>query len=107
METRSTLQPGERGTKELVERYGDQLVCVRYRYDVQRRRRVKTVELIVDEKPWTPRPTDEVWIQVGVDERGLQQQIRQMGGTWDAGRRRWRLTFSAVQALHLEDRMDP
>jgi len=51
MRTRLTLQPGQSGTKELVEQYGDRLVCVRYRYDATRRRRFKTVELIVEEAP--------------------------------------------------------
>ncbi len=33
MKTRLDLKPGQRGTKKLSELYGDQLVCVRYRYD--------------------------------------------------------------------------
>ena len=33
METRVTLQPGDKGTKKLVRKFGDQLLCVRYRYD--------------------------------------------------------------------------
>ena len=31
------------------------LVCVRYRYDEQARKRFKTVELIVEEVDWEPR----------------------------------------------------
>jgi hypothetical protein len=31
MEVKVTLKPGQNGTKRLVEHYGDQLVCVRYR----------------------------------------------------------------------------
>jgi len=38
----------------MVETYGDQLVCVRYRYDAERKRRYKTVELIIDEVNWQP-----------------------------------------------------
>ncbi len=37
------------GTKKLLAQYGKRLVCVRYRYDEERRERYKTVELIVDE----------------------------------------------------------
>ena len=54
MIVRQKLNPGEKGTKKMVETYGDQLVCVRYRYDVQRKRRYKTVELIVDVVQWQP-----------------------------------------------------
>lgn len=53
MRTRLTLAPGANGTKKLMERYGTRLVCVRYRYDDERRRRIKTVELIEEESPWT------------------------------------------------------
>jgi hypothetical protein len=44
---RLKLKPGQKGTKALVEKYGDALVCVRYRYDETSRTRIKTVELIV------------------------------------------------------------
>jgi hypothetical protein len=33
METRLSLAPGQNGTKKLLARYGERLVCVRYRYD--------------------------------------------------------------------------
>ena len=54
MKARLTLQPGQDGTRKLVEEYGDRLLYVRYRYDPVRKRRVKTVELIVEEVPWAP-----------------------------------------------------
>ena len=50
MVTRLKLKPGQKGTKALVEKYGDALVCVRYRYDETSRTRLKTVELIVERK---------------------------------------------------------
>ncbi len=33
MEISKTLQPGEMGTKGFLNKYGNQLVCVRYRTD--------------------------------------------------------------------------
>ena len=33
-----------------MEKYGDALVCVRYRYDEASRTRINTVELIVEKK---------------------------------------------------------
>jgi hypothetical protein len=47
------LRPGQRGTKQLLAQYGDRLICVRHRYDAQRRKRLKTVELLVAERDWT------------------------------------------------------
>jgi hypothetical protein len=54
MKTRLTLTPGQPGTKNLVEQYGDDLVCIRYRYDDKLRQRVKTVELIIERVAWEP-----------------------------------------------------
>lgn len=53
MRAQVTLQLGRRGTKKLHDRYGDQLVRVRDRYDAVRQRRLKTVALIVEEIPCT------------------------------------------------------
>ncbi len=52
MRTRLHLKPGQKGTKQLLSQYGDSLVCVRYRYDAQRKKRVKTGEIIVAERDW-------------------------------------------------------
>lgn len=38
--------PGSKGTLREWEKYGDELVCVRYRYD-ENGMRIKTVELVV------------------------------------------------------------
>src|SRR3990167_7220516 len=54
------LKPGQKGTKQLLAQYGDRLICVRYRYDAQRKKRFKTVELLVAERDWQPpRPRSE------------------------------------------------
>jgi hypothetical protein len=52
MRVRLKLKPGQRGTKHLSRQYGDRLVCVRYRYDEETKKRYTTVELIVAEEPW-------------------------------------------------------
>lgn len=52
MSTLSGTCPGQRGTKKLVAQHGDRLICVRYRYDEQKRKQYKMVELIVEETDW-------------------------------------------------------
>ncbi len=54
MKTKLNIKRGERGTKKLSDKYGDRLVCVRYRYDPVRMKRYKTVELIEEETEWKP-----------------------------------------------------
>lgn len=39
------LKPGMKGTKRLVEKYGDSLLCVRYRYDARVSGNVKMTHL--------------------------------------------------------------
>ena len=36
MDVKSTIRPGQNGSKRYTRQYGDQLVCVRYRYDKRR-----------------------------------------------------------------------
>jgi len=52
MRANKKLLPGQPGTKKLLEKYGEKLVCVRYRYDNLRHKRIKTVELIEEEISW-------------------------------------------------------
>jgi hypothetical protein len=54
MRVRLVRRPGQHGTGAYVKQYGDLLVCVRYRYDAQAKRRYKTIEIIVEEGPWEP-----------------------------------------------------
>jgi hypothetical protein len=107
MRTRLKLKPGQDGTKKLAAQYGDQLVCVRYRYDDEKRKRYKTVELIVDEAPWNPKlKGDEmVGVRVELGEAGLRVRVKQAGGVWDGTRKVWRLRYKQVLALGLEDRV--
>jgi len=49
MPTYFHLKPGQKGTKQYVEKYGDALVGVRYRYDKARGLLLKTVELVIEE----------------------------------------------------------
>lgn len=105
MKTRLTLKPGQNGTKKLLDCYGDRLVCVRYRYDVQERKRYKTVELIVDAADWEPPLDSIVHIRVGLDEADLRRQIKRARARWDMGKKLWELSYGQVKALNLQDRI--
>ena len=52
---RTASQAGAEGTKQLLAQYGDRLICVRYRYDARRKKRLKTVEFVVAERDCEPR----------------------------------------------------
>jgi hypothetical protein len=110
MRTLFHLKPGQKGTKQLLTQCGDRLVCVRYRYDAQRKKRFKTVELIVAEREWEPPPPRVaadtiVGVRVGFAEVELREQVKQAGGKWNRTRKVWELRCERVVALKLEARM--
>ncbi len=120
MRTTKTLKPGQKGTKELLTRFGPSLLYVRYRYDEDRRERVKTVE-IVERKSRGGEAADRglrtagvraavvasrrVALRIGWQGRGLQQQVKAAGGRWDANRRVWMLQKDAAERLDLMRRV--
>ena len=112
MRTRLTLHPDQDGAKQLRERYGEQLVCVRYRYDEATKERWKTVELIIEKTAWEPsRPKWQadtlVALQVAAQEREVRQQVKTAGGKWNPKEVVWELPYGQAVALGLTDRIVP
>ncbi|WP_239031691.1 hypothetical protein [Geomonas diazotrophica] len=109
MKTQAHLKPGQKGTKRLVAKYGQALLCVRYRYDRVRGVRLKTVELVLEEKAW-PMPTRHgdtavVALQVAYTERALREKLKAAGARWDPVEKVWRVSFSSIQGTELEARV--
>ena len=113
---RLNLRPGDNGTKKLIEKYGEKLVCVRYRYDQEQGNRYKTVEMIEEVVPWhaveskanvetKPAPTDRFGIRVGYEETGLRDQVKQIGGIWRPQHKLWEMSYAQIEALGLQDRI--
>ncbi len=111
MKTRVSLRPGDKGTRQLVQKYGERLVCVRYRYDPKTRIRYKTVELIEDARPYVPENSAkyfaEVAVRVGFQEEALRARIKALGGRWDPQNKVWKIRFKDALDLGIEDRIPP
>jgi len=103
------LKPGQKGTKRLVEQYGEALLCVRYRYDESRRARFKTVEIIVEERPWQPpfrfRDGDIAPIEVEFSETELREKLRKMRAKWDPNEKVWLVPYRLIRGTELESRI--
>jgi hypothetical protein len=97
------LSIGQRGTARWLERFGEKLVCVRYREDPRTGKRFTTVELIVDAR--APKAGTHFLVEVKIQETGLRQRIKEHGGRWDQNRKLWRVSYEAIQALNLENRV--
>jgi hypothetical protein len=112
MKAEKTLLPGEPGTKKLVKQYGEDLVCVRYRYDAERNLTIKTVELVVDRRPRRKHPqyipkNKRMPLRVEYGEVEIGRRIRAAGGTWNREEQVWKLAYHKVLELGLHDRLIP
>lgn len=102
-----TMWPAQAGAVKLTRRYGDALVCVRYRHDPDGQTRYTTVELVVEAAPIQRRPTDRtiVCVQIKFTESKLRENARQQGANWDAKARLWRMPMGAARKLGIVDRI--
>ena len=104
------IPAGRPGTKKLVEQYGDSLVCARYRYDPDLKRMTKTVEILIEERPWEPgkgRIPPNKWmpLRVGFEETVVRKLVKSAGGKWNPEHKYWLLPYREVMALGLKNRM--
>lgn len=100
------------GTKKLVARYGERLVCARYLYDETRSRRLKTVELVIEEVPWHGRARkprrndhDRVGVRVAWDEADLRIAVNKAGGIWRPRQKLREMPCNAVRTLGIGHRV--
>ena len=107
MKTRLILKPGQRGTKSLSEKYGDALLCVRFRYDAESRQRLKTVELIVERSEWTPPPPQYaadtlVPLRIEAFDMPMRSRARAAGGRWNPEKQLWFVKYGKIAGTALE-----
>jgi hypothetical protein len=117
MDVIKKMKPGEPGTKRIHAKYGEQLVCVRYRHDKQNHRRVTTIELIVDTGFYLPESNASsllgyqnnnrnVFVRIDYKEAELRRIIKSAGGKWDPVTKRWVLRYRDAEKLQLYERIE-
>ena len=82
---------------------------MRYRYDIARRKRIKTVELIVEEVEWQPRrfkPETIVGVRVRRGETELAGSVKRARGIWNRSKRLWEVRYDRALKLGLADRIE-
>lgn len=118
MDVVKTLQPGKNGTKRFVERYGDDLVAVRYRQDAESHLSFTTVELIVERKkrpiqkladttPHQEHNQQTVAVRVFFREEELRSMIKKAGGIWNSEKKAWLIPYGYAVELGLQKRIIP
>lgn len=96
----ATTQPG---AIKLARRYGDALVCVRYRHDADGRHRYTTVELVVEKAPIVHRPNPIVAVQLATHETALHDKAFMLGAQWNGKIRLWFMTRNTAKKLGVLD----
>lgn len=102
------LSAGQPGTKGMVQKYGEDLVCVRYRYDAEKKIKLKTVELIVDRGFWEKKADKEekrIELRIGFNERNLREKVKESGGIWNPRKKVWEFDLKLARKLGLEERI--
>jgi hypothetical protein len=104
VKTRLILKPGQPGTKSLEKKYGDALLCVRFRYDEKLRQRLKTVELVLERTDWTPHYTADALVPLRIDaaDMPMRLQAKAAGGRWNPEKRLWFIKFGKIAGTSLE-----
>ena len=100
----SVRRPGQPGTIKLQDEYGSRLLAVRYIYDRNQMKRTKTVELIVEEKPWLPdnprpKPDDQVPIFIPFHNSELRNRAKSLGARWNPKIKLWFIRFRHLPHL--------
>jgi len=108
MRTRLTLKPGQDGTKQLVDKYGDDLICIRFRYDENTGKRFKTVELIVETTDWIPplqqyASDDIVTLRISAADMRLRTLVKSVGGKWRPEMKLWLVRYGCIAGGPLEN----
>lgn len=85
---------------------------MRYRDDVQRGVRLKTVELVVAEKVLHSGrsycDSDLVALAVHYTEKALRDAVKTTGGKWDQEHKLWRIQYGAIKGnAELVERIVP
>lgn len=95
------LQPPQGGSLRWERRFGDALVCVRYRDDARSGIRYTTVELIVETRQVERQPNTLVLIPINAFNASKRQRAIELGAKWKRRDKAWLMTLDAAQRLDL------
>ncbi|WOB06847.1 hypothetical protein [Piscinibacter gummiphilus] len=99
--------PSQPGARKLTRRYGEELVCVRHRQNLEGTVRYTTVELLVEQTPLPPKKLMRPLLAVRLQgsESDLRRRIMAYGAQWDPRLGIWWVPRGVVTRLRLMDRV--
>jgi hypothetical protein len=100
-----TMQVDTPGAVKLTRKYGDVLVCVRYRISPDGAERITTVELEVDRVAVQRKANPVVAVKIYPSERKLTALAKAKGARFNGKTRLWRMHRNDAHALGLGERI--
>ncbi|MBX3607852.1 MAG: hypothetical protein KF788_21445 [Piscinibacter sp.] len=100
-----TMQTDTRGAIKLSRKFGDALICVRYRLSPDGSERLTTVELLVDRAAVQSRANPPVAVKIYASEGKLRAQAKAKGAWFNPETRLWRMRQNDAHALGLAGRI--
>lgn len=110
MKIEKKLKPGQPGTRKWVERFGEDLICIRYCIDKKNGQRLTTAEIIINKKPENKLkkriPSNKIMqLKIDFSEKDLRKIIKLAGGKWNSEKKVWELSYREILALGLEEKI--
>ena len=100
-----TMQVDARGALKLCRKYGDALICARYRLSPDGKRRMTTVELAVEVVAVQKKSNPPVWVKIYASESTLAARATAKGAWFNPKTRLWRMRQNDAYALGLAKRV--
>ena len=100
-----TMQIHARGAIKLARKFGDALVCVRYRLSPDGAERMTTVELVVDRDTVQSKANPPVAVKIYPSESKLRAQAQAKGAWFNPQTRLWQMRQNDAHALGLAKRI--
>jgi len=118
MEVVRTIAPGKRGSIRYLKEWGDQLVTVRYRKNMETNQMLTTIEIVVDQRPLPvqsksanqllkaqAKQQQYVALKINYHEVEYRHSIKKAGGSWSKQMKMWVTHRDTAERLGLSSRI--
>ena len=99
------MQVDTPGAVKLTQKYGDALVCVRYRVSPDGAERITTIELELERVAVRRKANPVVTVKIYASETKLTAMAKAKGARFNGKTRLWRMHQNDAHALGLGDRI--
>ena len=99
------MQPDARGAMKLARKYGQTLLCVRYRLSPDGKQRMTTVELEFERVPVQKKVNPAVSVKIYASEKELAAKAKAKGAWFNGETRLWQMRQNDARALGLSERV--